>query len=76
MHEQFVCQRCGDSVPDNRMKELFIWHGKTRERQEVCPACLDKALAEGRAHGMVGYRKRAAVQVTLGEDRGIRLPIR
>jgi hypothetical protein len=58
------------------MKELFVWHGRTRERQEVCPSCLDKALAEGRASGMVGQRKKAAVQVTLGVDEGVRQPIK
>jgi DNA-directed RNA polymerase subunit RPC12/RpoP len=76
MQEHFVCQRCGRSLALQRMKELFVWQGKTRERQEVCPACLDKALAEGRAHGMVGHRKKAAVQVTLGVDKGVRQSIK
>src|SRR6266568_2517082 len=58
MAETFVCGRCGNSLPLHRMKELFVWESKTRERLEVCPACLDKALAEGRTHGMVGLRKK------------------
>jgi hypothetical protein len=53
-----------------------IWQSKTRERLEVCPGCLDKALAEGRAQGMVGHQKRAAVQVTPGVESGVRDPIR
>jgi hypothetical protein len=76
MAEQFVCERCGCSLPYHRMKELFVWQGRTRERLEVCPACLDKALAEGRAHGMVGHHKKAAVQVTPDVDKGVRQPIK
>src|SRR5207247_5801601 len=30
--EQFTCEQCGQSFPANRMKELFVWHGRTRER--------------------------------------------
>jgi hypothetical protein len=76
MQEQFVCERCGQSLPHHRMKELFVWQGKSRARFEVCPACLDKALAEGRTQGMVGLHKRAAVQVTPDEERGVRHPIK
>jgi hypothetical protein len=76
MAEHFVCQRCGNSFPYNRMKELFVWRSRTRERLEVCPACLDKALAEGPAHGMVGRHKKAAVQVTPGVEKGVRQPIK
>ena len=70
--EQFTCEQCGQSFPANRMKELFVWHGRTRERLEVCPSCLDKAMAEGRAEGIVGEQKKAAVQVTPGTDAGVR----
>ena len=76
MEGQFVCQQCGRSCPDRRMKELFVWHGRERKRFEVCPACLDRALAEGRAHGMVGLHKRAAVQITPGVGKGVRQPIK
>ncbi len=76
MAETFVCGRCGNSLPLHRMKELFVWESKTRERLEVCPACLDKALAEGRTHGMVGLRKKAAVQLTPGVDKGVRQPMK
>jgi DNA-directed RNA polymerase subunit RPC12/RpoP len=76
MEEQFVCQRCGESFPQNRMKEVFVWHERTRVREEVCPSCLDKALAEGRAQGIVGRSKKAAVQVTPGVDKGVRQPIK
>jgi hypothetical protein len=72
MDATFVCEHCGHSCPDRRMKELFVWQGRTRKRFEVCPACLDKALASGRAHGIVGLHKRAAVQVTPGVDKGAR----
>jgi DNA-directed RNA polymerase subunit RPC12/RpoP len=73
---EFVCGRCGGSFPANRMKELFVWQGRTRDRLEVCPGCLDKALAEGRAQGMVGRHKKAAVQVTPGAESGVRHPIK
>jgi hypothetical protein len=75
MVEQFVCQRCGQSLPQNRMKEVFVWHGRTRVREEVCPTCLDRALAEGPTHGIVGHRKRAAVEVTPDVEGGVRKPI-
>lgn len=68
MVEQFTCEQCGQSLPRNRMKELFVWRDRTRERLEVCPRCLDRALAEGRAQGMVGQEKKAAVQVTPGAE--------
>jgi DNA-directed RNA polymerase subunit RPC12/RpoP len=72
MVEQFTCERCGQSLPANRMKELFVWRDRTRERLEVCPSCLDKALAKGRAQGIVGQEKKAAVQVTPGAGEGER----
>jgi hypothetical protein len=76
MVERFACQRCGESFPQNRMKELFVWEGRTRVREEVCPSCLDKALAEGRTHGIVGQTKKAAVEVTPGDETGVRHPIK
>jgi hypothetical protein len=76
MEDHFVCQRCGDTHPQNRMKEVFVWQGKARVREEVCPTCLDRALAEGRAQGIVGQSKRAAVQVTPGVDGGVRESIK
>lgn len=76
MVEQFVCQRCGRSLPQNRMKEVFLWQGRTRVREEVCPTCLDKALAEGRTHGIVGQTKKAAVEVTPGVEGGVRQAIK
>jgi len=46
------------------MKEAFIWQGKKRDRYELCPSCLDRVMAEGRLSGIVGQKKKAAIQLT------------
>lgn len=74
--ETFVCEECGGTFPRRQMKEAFVWQGKSRVRREVHPACLDKMMAEGRVSGIVGQEKKAAVQITPGEDRGVRKPIK
>lgn len=74
--ESFVCDECGETFPRRQMKEAFVWHGKTRERRELHPGCLDRLMAEGRVSGIVGQEKKAAVQITPGEDRGSRKSIK
>jgi hypothetical protein len=74
--ETFVCEECGGTFPRRQMKEAFVWHGRERVRRQLHPACLDKAMAEGRVSGIVGQEKKAAVQITPGEDAGVRKPIR
>lgn len=74
--ETFVCEECGGTFPRRQMKEAFIWHGKERIRRQLHAACLDKAMAEGRVSGIVGQDKKAAVQITPGEDVGVRKPIK
>lgn len=72
----FVCDQCGGQFPLRQMKEVFVWHGRTRERLALCPADLDRAMAEGRVSGIVGQEKKAAIQITPGEGKGIRKPIK
>jgi hypothetical protein len=72
----FVCEECGGTFPRRQMKEVFVWHGKHRDRLQLHPACLDKIMADGRVSGIVGQEKKAAVQITLGVDRGVRNPIK
>ncbi|MBW3590137.1 MAG: hypothetical protein KY429_12065 [Actinobacteria bacterium] len=67
MEETFTCEECGKSFPKRQMKEVFIWEGKKRLRRELCPSCLDKAMKQGRVHGVVGDAKKAAASITPGE---------
>lgn len=76
MEETFVCQECGQTFPRRKMKELFVWHGKTRERREVCPSDLDRWMPRGRVHGIVGEVKKAAVDLLPGVGMGVRRPIK
>jgi hypothetical protein len=71
MGEDFVCGRCGKSFPSRQMKEAFIWHGKKRERNELCPSCLDHVMTEGRSSGIVGQKKKAAIQLTPWAQRDV-----
>ncbi|MGH2812273.1 MAG: hypothetical protein ACRDI1_06120 [Actinomycetota bacterium] len=74
--DTFVCDECGGTFPRRQMKEAFIWKGKERVRQQLHPACLDKVMSEGRVSGIVGQEKKAAIQVTPGEDPGTRKGIK
>lgn len=74
MEETFVCGRCGRSLPSRQMKEAFIWHGKVRDRKELCPNCLDHVMSEGRLSGIVGQKKKAAIQLTPGSEEQARQP--
>jgi hypothetical protein len=74
--ETFVCEECGGTFPLRQMKEVFVWHGKHRDRLRLHPACLDKIMADGRVSGIVGDEKKAAIQITIGEDAGERKSIK
>lgn len=76
VEDSFICDECGESFPRRQMKEAFVWQGKERIRRELHPGCLDRMMAEGRVSGIVGQEKKAAVQITPGEDRGVRKPIK
>lgn len=76
MDETFVCEECGGTFPRRQMKEAFIWRGKERTRRQIHPACLDRIMAEGRVSGIVGDEKKAAVQITPGEEPGVRKSIK
>lgn len=74
MKGEFVCERCGRRLPSRQMKEAFIWHGKVRDRNELCPNCLDHVMSEGRLSGIVGQKKKAAIQLTPDEEEQPRQP--
>ena len=70
--ETFVCDECGNTFPKRQMKEAFIWQGKERSRRQLCPSDLDKVMKEGRVHGIVGDKKKAAASITPDENPGER----
>lgn len=72
MEETFTCEECGKSFAKRQMKEVFIWQGKERLRRELCPSCLDKAMQQGRVHGVVGDEKKAAASIMPGVGTGER----
>lgn len=62
--DQFTCQRCGQTLPRSRMKEILYEEGHGRYVEELCPSCLDRAMNEaGRVRGVVGRSKAAAAHL-------------
>jgi DNA-directed RNA polymerase subunit RPC12/RpoP len=60
----FICNNCGDRFPVSRMKEVVYEEGRRRLRDELCPHCLSKRIAESkRVRGVVGQLKKAAIHV-------------
>jgi hypothetical protein len=61
-----LCDVCGREVPDQASKEVIYQVVKSRYRFELCSTCLDAELKARDGHrGIPGFRKRAAVTITL-----------
>jgi hypothetical protein len=68
VQESFVCDRCGQEFPIRQLKEAFTEEQASREREKLCPSCLDIRMNEAdRVKGVAGEHKRAAVRL---EDEG------
>ena len=71
MPESFVCDRCGQEFPIRQLKETFTEERTSREREKLCPSCLDIRMNEAdRVKGVAGDHKRAAVRLEDEGDRG------
>ncbi len=71
MQETFVCDRCGQEFPQRQLKEAFMEGQESRERDQLCPSCLDIRMNEAdRVKGVAGEDKRAAVRLEDEEEEG------
>ena len=71
VQETFVCDRCGQEFPQRQLKEAFTGGQESREREELCPSCLDIRMNEAdRVTGVAGEDKRAAVRLGNEDDKG------
>jgi hypothetical protein len=62
-----LCDVCGREVADQASKEVIYQIDKIRYRFELCATCLDAEMKRRDGHrGIPGFRKRAAVTITLG----------
>jgi hypothetical protein len=61
-----LCDVCGREVPDRASKEVVYQLNKIRYRFELCPTCLDDEMKRHNGRrGIPGFRKRAAIVVTI-----------
>lgn len=61
-----LCDVCGREVADQAAKEVIYQVDKSRYRFELCSVCLGAELKRRDGHrGIPGFRKRAAVTITL-----------
>ncbi|MGH2698999.1 MAG: hypothetical protein ACRDJL_07360 [Actinomycetota bacterium] len=71
MQGTFVCDRCGREFPTRQLKEAFTEEQTSREREKLCPSCLDIRMNEvDRVKGVAGEHKRAAVRLEEAGDEG------
>jgi hypothetical protein len=64
MIETFTCERCATILPRTRLKEAMHEEDRLRVKENLCPSCLDAAMAGARGlRGIVGDTKRAAVHL-------------
>lgn len=65
-NETFVCDRCGNEFPRNRLKEVVSDDGS---KLRLCPSCLDKLMnAADEVRGGPGDEKQAAAYVDEAAD--------
>ena len=71
MQENFTCDRCGREFPIRQLKEAFTEEHASRERERLCPSCLDLRMNEAdRVKGVAGEHKRAAVRLENEREEG------
>ncbi len=61
-----LCDACGRAIPDQSSKEILYQVNRVRYRMELCSNCLDAEMKRHDGHrGVPGFRKRAAIVITL-----------
>lgn len=64
MMDTFTCERCAAVLPRTRLKEAMHEENRLRVKENLCPSCLDTAMAGAVSlRGIVGDAKRAAVHL-------------
>jgi hypothetical protein len=71
-----LCDSCGRAIPDQSSKEVLYQIDKVRYRLELCSTCLDAEMRRHDGHrGVPGFRKRAAIIITIGSTDDLPRPI-
>ena len=61
MADTFKCDNCGQELPEDQMKEVFIDGDGGVSRQELCASCLDEKMnSAADVYGVEGQEKRRA----------------